>query len=469
MPRMQAALQGAREVGFTVLSMSLSLIAVFMPILLMGGIVGRLFREFAMTLSVAILISLAISLTTTPMMCAYVLRPIPVTGQHGRALPGQRARLQRDARLLRPHAAPGIAMARPRHADPARQRCASTSISFCDRAQGLLPAAGHRRMIGGIQADQSISFQLMRAEAEAVHRHRRARPGGAEPSIGFTGGGQTNSGFVFVVAEAAGRAQAVDRPGDRPAARQAQPGRRRAAVPAGGAGHPGRRPREQRRSTSTRCRATRSSELYDWAPKLDRGAGEGARADRGQFDQQEKGLETDLIIDRATAARLGLNVSQIDNTLYDAFGQRQVSTIYTALNQYHVVMEVAPQFWQSPETLERHLRQHHAAARSAAPSRPTRSPGPSSRRSRQRRRASRHRPRPSIASDAARNQADEFARQHRPRRDLDRRGGQHRRARPWCRSPRSAISGPAPRRSRSTTRACSSPRRSPSTSARRRR
>ena len=176
--RCEAALQGAREVGFTVLSMSLSLIAVFIPILLMGGIVGRLFREFAMTLSVAILISLVVSLTTTPMMCARAAAPA-TRGEHGRLYRIERARLRGDAaastdRTLTLGAAPSALD----HAGAAAVTSASTSISSSIVPKGFFPQQDTGRMIGGIQADQSISFQLMQQKLDAVRRHRQEGSGG---------------------------------------------------------------------------------------------------------------------------------------------------------------------------------------------------------------------------------------------------------------------------------------------------
>jgi multidrug efflux pump len=345
--RMRAAMQGAREVGFTVLSMSVSLIAVFVPILLMGGIVGRLFREFAMTLSVAILISLVVSLTTTPMMCAYLLpdRPEHANGRLYRI--GERAFeavLGFYERTLR-HALrwPALVML------SLLATLGFTVYLFTIVPKGFIPQQDNGLMFGGIQADQSISFQLMQQKltefVDIVDRDPAV-----EAVNGFTGGGQTNSGFVFVVLKPltqrdASVQQVMARL--RPKLNQVA-GARLFLQPATDIRAGGRASLAQYQYTLL---ADNSEELYEWAPKVEAALQQLPQLTDVNLDQQQKGLETDLVIDRATAARLGLTVSQIDNTLYDAFGQRQVSTIYAAQNQYHVIMEVAPEFWQNPETL----------------------------------------------------------------------------------------------------------------------
>jgi multidrug efflux pump len=348
MPRMQAAQQGAREVGFTVLSMSASLIAVFVPILLMGGVVGRLFREFAMTLSVAIAISLVVSLTTTPMMCAYLL-PYQHRGRHGWLYrTGERAFEEMlglyERTLRRALQWPALVML---------SLVATLGFAvylFTIVPKGFVPQQDNGLMFGGIQADQSISFQSMQQKlTEFVDILRR------DPAIdtvnGFTGGGQTNSGFIFVVlkplSERTASVQQIMRR-LRPKLNQvagAQLYLRPATDLRIGA-------RANNAEYQYTLLADNTEDLYEWAPKVEAALQKLPQLTDVNLDQQQKGLETDLVIDRATAARLGLTVSQIDNTLYDAFGQRQVSTIYAAQNQYHVVMEVAPEFWQDPETLK---------------------------------------------------------------------------------------------------------------------
>ncbi|MGH7058839.1 MAG: efflux RND transporter permease subunit, partial [Stellaceae bacterium] len=348
MTRMEAALLGAREVGFTVLSMSLSLIAVFVPILLMGGIVGRLFREFAMTLSVAILISLVVSLTTTPMMCAYLLdnRRDP---KHGRVYRmGERAFdavLRRYDRSLRVALRwPGLVML----------SLAATIVLaiylFTIIPKGFFPQQDTGRMIGGVQADQSISFQLMEKKLTQFIDIIRADPA-VENIVGFTGGGQTNSGFVFVVLKPLSeRKLSVGQVIGRLRGKLNQVAGARLFLQAAQDIRVGGRQSNAEYQYSLQGDDTKT--MFEWAPKVEAALQKVKEITEVNLDQQQKGLETDLVIDRATASRLGLTVSQIDNTLYDAFGQRQVSVIYMPRNQYHVVMEVAPRFWQSPEILK---------------------------------------------------------------------------------------------------------------------
>jgi len=353
--RMQAALQGASEVGFTVLSMSLSLIAVFVPILLMGGIVGRYFREFAMTLSVAILISLAVSLTTTPMMCAYML---------GSPRDSKTGRLYRASE----HVFGAILRLYERSLRRALQWPSLVMLSLLGTLglggilfggvpytsyhgipKGFFPTQDVGLMFGGIQADQSISFQLMEKKlAQLVDIIQR------DPAVknvnAFTGGSQTNSGFVFVVlkplSERRGSMEKVI--GRlRPKLNQVA-GARLFLQGAQDIRVGGRASYAQYQYTLL---ADDTAELYEWAPKLETALQKVPLLTDVNLDQQQKGLEVDLVIDRAAAARLGLTVSQIDNTLYDAFGQRQVSVIYAPQNQYHVIMEVAPEFWQNPDIL----------------------------------------------------------------------------------------------------------------------
>ncbi|MGC1889345.1 MAG: efflux RND transporter permease subunit [Stellaceae bacterium] len=345
--RMEAALQGAGEVAFTVLSMSLSLIAVFVPILLMGGIVGRLFREFAMTLSVAIMISLAVSLTTTPMMCAYLLADRP-EHSHGRLYrASERAFVGilnlYDRSLRRALQWPSLVML-------------SLLMTLCLGGylviivpKGFFPNQDVGLMFGGIQADQSISFQLMEKKLTRfvdIIRHDPA----VQSVSAFTGGGQTNSGFVFVVLKPLSERhvsmlQVMGRL--RPKFNEVA-GARLFLQGAQDIRVGGRATNAQYQYT---LQGDDTNEIYEWAPKLEAALQKVPLLTEVNLDQQQKGLESDLVIDRSTAARLGLNVSEIDNTLYDAFGQRQVSVIYAAQNQYHVIMEVSPEFWQNPETL----------------------------------------------------------------------------------------------------------------------
>jgi multidrug efflux pump len=349
MSRREAALLGAREVGFTVLSMTLSLIAVFVPILLMGGIVGRLFREFAMTLSVAILISMVVSLTTTPMMCAYIAIHQPEQKHSRLYLAGERvfeAMLDFYARTLRDALRhPGIVML-----ILLLTVCLNVYL-FVLVPKGFFPQQDTGRMIGGIQADQSISFQLMRQKLTEFITIVGKDPA-VDSVVGFTGGGQTNSGFVFVALKPlAERKLSVDQVIGRLRGKLAHVAGARLFLQAvqdirvGG--------RQSNAQYQYTLQGDDLAQLYDWVPKVTAELEKLPQLSDVNSDQQQKGLETDLVIDRPTAARLGLSVAQIDNTLYDAFGQRQVSTIYTPRNQYHVIMEVAPQYWESPDTLDR--------------------------------------------------------------------------------------------------------------------
>jgi multidrug efflux pump len=349
MGRREAALQGAREVGFTVLSMSLSLIAVFAPILLMGGIVGRLFREFAMTLSIAIMISLAISLTTTPMMCAFVLKRERRDAKRGWFYRGSERVFNAalnfyDRTLTAALRAPGMVMM------VLLVTVCLNVFLFIEVPKGFFPQQDTGRMIGGIQADQAISFQLMRQKLRQFIGIIKADPA-VESVVGFTGGGQTNSGFVFVALKPLGeRKLSVDQVIARLRGKLNQVAGARLFLQAvqdirvGG--------RQTNAQYQYALQGDSLAELNQWSPKVTAELEKISALTDVNSDQQNHGLETDLVIDRPTAARLGLTTSQIDNTLYDAFGQRQVSVIYAARNQYHVVMEVSPQFWQSPDMLK---------------------------------------------------------------------------------------------------------------------
>src|SRR5579864_6825555 len=344
---LQAALKGANEVGFTVLSMSISLIAVFIPILLMGGIIGRLFREFAMVISISIVISLAISLATTPMMCAVLLRA--ETGGHGRVY-----RISErffDAMLGFYRRTLTSALEHPLGVLFIFAVAIGLNIYlYIAIPKGFFPQQDTGRIIGTIQADQSISFQLMQQKLTQFVTILKKDPA-VETAVGFTGGGQTNSGFMFVsllpLKERKVSADAVI----------ARLRRQMAVVP--GATLFLQAVQDIRvggRASSAQYQYTLQGaslqELNEWSPKITAALQREPLLADVNSDQQNKGLESDLTIDRDAAARLGITVSQIDNTLYDAFGQRQVSTIYVARNQYHVIMEVAPRYWQTPETLK---------------------------------------------------------------------------------------------------------------------
>jgi multidrug efflux pump len=344
----EASLKGASEVGFTVLSMSISLIAVFIPILLMGGIVGRLFREFAMVISISILISLAVSLSTTPMMCSVLLQRVS-EGGHGRLYRASERVF--DAMLGFYRHTLTAALDHPGSVMLILSAVLGLNFYLYDVIpKGFFPQQDTGRIVGSIQADQSISFQLMQQKLSQFEEIIKKDPA-VETVVGFTGGGQTNSGFMFIslypTSERKISADAVI----------ARLRRQMAVVPGAtlflqsvqDIRVGGRASNAQYQYT---LQAPTLEELNEWTPKIVAALqGEHNLADVNS-DQQNKGLESDLVIDRDAAAQLGITVSQIDNTLYDAFGQRQVSTIYVARNQYHVIMEVAPRYWQNPETLK---------------------------------------------------------------------------------------------------------------------
>ncbi len=348
MPRFQAALVGAREVGFTIVSMSLSLVAVFIPILLMGGLIGRLFREFAVTLSVAILISMVVSLTTTPMMCAFLVRP-PEPEKQGWFFRKVEGIFDRMLSFYEVTLAWTLRWSLLTMFVLFLTICLNVYL-FIIVPKGLFPQQDTGALVGGIRADQSISFQLMKDKVTRFIQIVSDDPA-VQTAVGFTGGGSTNGGFVYVALKPLGerkltadqvsarlRPKLGDVPGAQLFLQSVQD------IRAGG--------RQSNSQYQFTLQSDDLAELYNWGPKLTEALKKVPEITDVDSDQQQGGLEVDLIVDRDTASRLNLTQSGIDNTLYDAFGQRQVSTIYNALNQYHVIMEVAPQYWQSPETLK---------------------------------------------------------------------------------------------------------------------
>ncbi|RKP52157.1 efflux RND transporter permease subunit [Trinickia fusca] len=347
-PRMRAAYLGAREVGFTVLSISVSLVAVFLPILLMGGIVGRLFREFALTLSLAIAVSLAVSLTVTPMMCSRLLREAHDKQEEGPLahwLERAFTRLQNgyartlDTALSHPRLVVAILLA----------TIGLNGYLYVVVPKGFFPQQDTGRLIGGIQADQSTSFQSMKVKFAEMMRIVQANPA-VRSVTGFTGGRQTNSGFMFIELKPKSERKAS---ADRVIAQLRKPlsnvaGAQTFLQAVQDIRVGGRQSNAQYQFTML---ADSTPELYTWGPKLTEALKHRPELADVNSDQQQGGLESLVTIDRQSAARLKITPSQIDNTLYDAFGQRQVSTIYNPLNQYHVVMEVAPRYWQSPDML----------------------------------------------------------------------------------------------------------------------
>ena len=365
MQPMQAAFKGAREVGFTVLSISVSLVAVFTPILLMGGIVGRLFREFAVTLSTAILVSLAISLTTTPMMCARLLRPTRAskkpndvaaanTATQRLGYSGRIAQLsenvfawmsesyRRSLQIVLRHPAITLAVL--------LATIAATGYLFVTVPKGFFPQQDNGTVFGGMQGSQDASFQAMQQAALRVNDTIKIDPA-VSSVVTFVGGnGATNSGFVYVALKPLeerkiSSSQVINRL--RP---------KLAGVPGAmtflQAGQDlrigGRQSNAQYQYT---IQSENLSDLVKWGPVVLAEMRKLPGFTDVNSDQQNAGLQASLSYDRQTAARLGISAQLLDDTLYDAFGQRQVSTMFTSLNQYHVVMEVDPQFWQDPEGL----------------------------------------------------------------------------------------------------------------------
>jgi multidrug efflux pump len=344
----EAALLGAREVAFTVVSMSVSLVAVFIPILFMGGIVGRLFREFAVTLSVAIGISLVVSLTTTPMMCSLLLRPAREKA------PGRLARWSERgfARILRGYAR-SLAFVLRYPLPMLLVFFATVGLNvwlYTIVPKGFFPQQDTGQLFGFVRADQSISFQAMREKLDnviAIVQQDRA----VRNVTAFTGGGQRNRGQIFVTL---GSLKERKEPiGDVIArlrtALSKEPGVSVFLNPIQDLRGGGRQSDSSNQFT---LRGEDITELRTWAQRLDNALREAPELTDISSDQENRGLQMTLAIDRPTAARLGVSVRAIDSTLNLAFGQSVASTIYQDRNQYRVIMEAAPEFTQSPETLD---------------------------------------------------------------------------------------------------------------------
>ncbi len=348
MSPMEAALKGAEEIGFTVLSISISLVAVFIPILLMGGIVGRLFREFAVTLSVAILVSLAISLTTTPMMCSRLLKN-PEEEKHGRVFQasekvftGMLGFYERTLKWVLQHSALTLFVL--------LVTIALNVFLFYIVPKGFFPQQDNGTVFGGIQGAQDISFQAMQNLTLRFVDIIKTDP--AVENVGaFTGGGgAVNTGFVYLALKPLSErkissSQVIDRlrpklisiPGATVFLQAGQDLR------IGG--------RQSNAQYQYTIQSDNIDDLVAWGPRLLTEMRKLRMLTDVNTDQQNSGLQAALVYDRNTAARMGITAQMIDNTLYEAFGQAQVSTMYTPLNQYHVVMEVAPQYWQDPSSL----------------------------------------------------------------------------------------------------------------------
>ncbi len=345
---MQAALLGAKEIGFTVVSISVSLVAVFIPILLMGGIVGRLFREFAVTLSIAIAVSMVISLTATPMMCAKLLRPLHKTS-HGRFYAASERAFDWIIGVYE-RSLGWVLRHQPLTLLVTLTTMAATIFLYAKVPKGFFPQQDSGRLNGTIQADQDTSFQAMQAKL-AQFVDTVMRDPDVESANGFIGGGTVNAGRMFVsLKPREKRKLTADQVIARLRGKLAHvPGATLVLQPVQDVRIGGKSSAAQYQYT---LQGDDARELLQWAPRVFQSLRKLPELTDVNSDQQDKGLQASLVIDRNTAARLGITPQMIDDTLYDAFGQRQVSTMYTPLNQYHVVMEVDPAFWQSPDGLK---------------------------------------------------------------------------------------------------------------------
>jgi multidrug efflux pump len=343
----KAALLGAREVGFTVLSMSLSLVAVFIPILLMGGVIGRIFREFAVTLSVAVLVSLVVSLTTTPMMCARLLKSgddlkrgwFYRTGE--RLFTGLLFRYERSLGWALGHGPFMMFLL-------LATVCLNVYL-YVVIPKGFFPQQDTGRLTGSIQADQNISFQAMQKKLVNIMSVVQQDPA-VDSVAGFTGGSQSNSGFMFVsLKPRSERKDSADKVMARLRPKLArEPGARLFLqaiqdIRVGG--------RSSGAMYQYTLQAEDLTELRTWGKRIQNALGQLPQLADVNTDEQDRGLQTAVAIDHDAASRMGVTTALIDATLNDSFGQRQVSTIYNPLNQYRVVMEVAPQYGQSSEAL----------------------------------------------------------------------------------------------------------------------
>ena len=349
MSPMEAALKGAREVGFTVLSISISLVAVFTPILLMGGLVGRLFREFAVTLSTAILVSLLISLTTTPMMCSRLVR-YKKQHRHGRIYNiGESVfawlleHYRRSLQVVLRHPLVTLIVL--------LLTIAANIVLFIKVPKGFFPLQDNGTIQGGILGDEDASYQAMQKATQRFTRIATNDPAVAD-IIAFTGGGgPANTGFIYISLKPRNQRNVTSLG----VINRLRP---KFAIVPGATVYlqPGQDLRIGGRQSASMYQYTIQSENLDdlikWGPMLLEQMKKLHGFTDVNSDQENYGLQASLVYDRNTAARLGIPAQVMDSTIYDAFGQEDVSTMYNPLNQYHVIMEVQPQFWQSPKGLD---------------------------------------------------------------------------------------------------------------------
>jgi multidrug efflux pump len=363
MDAVQAAFKGAAEIGFTVVSMSLSLVAVFIPLLMMGGIVGRLFREFAVTLSIAIGVSLLVSLTTTPTMCAKFLRPPAENAGHNFFYRGSEWVFDKTLLTYR-HALRWVLDYQLVTLVVTILVAVLSGYLYYIVPKGFFPQQDTGRLQGSVQAAQDISFQAMRGKMERYVEIVMKDPA-VNTIVGFAGGNTvSNQGRFFIMLKPlAERGQCPPHHFWQPCPNVTADNvinrlRGKLAVVPGATLYlqsaqdltiGGRQSNAQFQYT---LQGEDLNELNSWAPQLLAKMRVLQELRDVNTDQQDRGLQAQLVIDRDTAGRLGVAAQDVDNALYDAFGQRQVSTIYRPLNQYHVVMEVAPQFQQTTEALQ---------------------------------------------------------------------------------------------------------------------
>jgi multidrug efflux pump len=345
-----AALKGAEEIGFTVFTISISLIAVFIPLLLMGGIVGRLFREFAVTLSTAILVSMVISLTTTPMMCAYLLRD-ERTVEHGRIFTGSEkcfdwllSLYRRSLRWVLDHPTPTLVVL--------FLTIALNGVLIVKIPKGFFPQEDTGALSGAVRGPQDSSFPAMNDSIRQIGAVIKNDPAVANV-IAFSGGnGATNTGSLYVALKPLAARNSVSAAN---VINRLRPQLNRLPV-ASAFLQAVQDLRIGGRSSNAMYQYTSQSDnmadLTQWGPTLLSAIRTLPGLQDVSSDQQNGGLDEMMTYDRVTAAKLGLTVQSLDSALYSAFGQSEVSIIYTQLNQYYVVLEVAPQYWQSPEGLK---------------------------------------------------------------------------------------------------------------------
>ncbi|MGD0759954.1 MAG: multidrug efflux RND transporter permease subunit [Candidatus Sulfotelmatobacter sp.] len=358
----QATFKGAAEIGFTVVSMSTSLVAVFIPLLMMGGIVGRLFREFAVTLSIAIGVSLVVSLTTTPTMCAKFLRR-PSGEKHNFFYRGSEWFFERLLAAYTSALKWVLAHQPVTLAVTILVACLSVFL-YIKVPKGFFPQQDTGRIMGGVMAEQDISFQSMADKMERYVTIVMKDPA-VDSVVGFTGGNTAlNQGRFFMMLKPLEQRNnchpkhfwqscptvTADDVINRMRSKLAVvPGATLILQSAQDLTIGGRFGNAQYQYT---LQSGNLDDLNSWSPRLLEKLKALPELRDQNSDQQDRGLQAKLVIDRDTASRMGITAETLDNALYDAFGQRQVSTMYRPLNQYHVVMEVAPQFQQTPEALQ---------------------------------------------------------------------------------------------------------------------